>query len=155
MKLDDIEIIMYNPFFCSELLVHFLNGCQNKQIKNELIFLVLPFVLQENTRLVLNKVNNRSSLYSLFLNSENKQYLGGIEKRHALMKNLTNQSIIVLSNHYDIEIDNFIILKKEIPKYSKEKNKVQEYYKAAHYLGVVLSKENYVDVYIKLGLKEL
>lgn len=156
MNYKDIQILSYNSFFGSVLITHFLSGCDNYQIRNELIFLLLPLVFNNESREILNKCNSRSTLNSTFLDSvEGRTSLGGLEKRVVYFRKMTQTSLIVSAEKYNIIISNHIKINDPI-EFNKEKDPyLKEFYKASHYCGKILSKNDLLDTFIRLGLKEI
>lgn len=156
MNIEDIKLLNYNSFFSSHLIAHFLGGCKDQTIKYEIIFLLLPFVYHSETRQILISSKSNSNIYSAFLdNYEGKVSLGGLEKRYDYFKELTKTSLIVAANNYEIVVSDFISIANP-PNYEKEKdNSIKQFYRASYYLGSIFSKSDYLDIFIKLGLKKI
>ena len=72
MKIDTLTSLTLNPFWLSEIIGHFNEGYGNNA-PFELTYLVLPLVLRENTRIKLSQLNNKSTIYSAFLDSKEKR----------------------------------------------------------------------------------
>ncbi|WP_100338733.1 three component ABC system middle component [Hymenobacter chitinivorans] len=156
MDIKDIKSITLNPVFGAEILIHFLMGCKERSIKFELIFMVIPFVLYKDSRDLLCNANSRSSLNSLFL-SANTSVTSIIEseKVYKTFKSITQKSIIVACNKYNIEIGDYITLH-DVKKYQDENNEyLKRFYKAAYYLGLTMSKMAYLDVFSKLTIRSI
>lgn len=156
MDFRNIEILSYNSFFCSRLIAHFLSGCENHQIRVELIFFVLPFVCKKDSREILNSANKDSTLNSSFLNTERgKVALAGLEKHIDYFKNLTQTSLVVAANEFDIKIGEIITIENPFD-YSKEKEAyIKQFFRASYYLGKILSKNEFFDTFVKLGMKDI
>ncbi|MGL5257415.1 MAG: three component ABC system middle component, partial [Proteocatella sp.] len=136
MNIDQTEKIFFNPLFTSKLVLMALAGSNKNKLKVELIYYVLPLVYNDkiNNKLVRS---NAKSTFNTFLTSEIKMELITIEKLLSNYKKKTNEALITLSNIYNIEISDYLILKEEINvTYREEKDPVlRDYYKAAFNLG--------------------
>ncbi len=156
MDFKNIEILSYNSFFCSKLIAHFLSGCEANQIKSELIFFVLPFVCKKDSREILNSANKDSTLNSSFLNTERgKIALAGLEKHIGYFKNLTQTSLVVAANEFDVKISDIITIENPLD-YSKEKEPyLRQFFRSSNYLGKILSKNEFFDTFVKLGMKDI
>ncbi len=156
MNLIDIKNILYNPFWGGKLIPHFISGFPERSVKIELVYLLFPFVLYKDSRSILASLKSTSTLYSAFLdNSEGKMSLAGLERRYSSFKILTNQSLIVAANNHSIEISNLLIGKNKIDFSMESDPLIKDFCKASKYLGVVFSKNDYLDIFIKLGIKQL
>ena len=138
------------------MIAHFLSGCESSSIRNELIYLVLPFIHYKDSRKLLAAANSKSNLYSLFLSSEEgKISIAGLEMRLSYFKALTQTSLVVCAKEFQIEIGTNISISNPLD-YSREMDLyIREYFKASYYLGKTLSKSEYLDTCIKLGLKNI
>lgn len=156
MDFKNIEILSYNSFFGSKLIAHFLSGCEENKIRTELIFLVLPFICKKDSREILTTVNNSSTLNSSFLNTQTgKIALAGLEKNIAFFKSLTQSSLVVAASEFEIEIRETISIINP-PNYTNEKEPyIKEFFRASHYLGKILSKNEFFDTFVKLGVKDI
>lgn len=156
MDFEDIEILSCNSFLGGQLIAHFLSGCENQNIKLELVFLLLPFVFKKDARSILNNANKNSTLNSAFLNDlKGKMSLGGLEKRLKYFHNTTQSSIIVASKNYNIKVDEYLSIETTIDYKEEEELYLREFFRSSHYLGKILSKNDIFDTFIKLGLKEI
>ncbi|WP_066313772.1 three component ABC system middle component [Bacillus sp. FJAT-29814] len=154
MSSEYIKSLSLNPFFCSKIIPHFVQG-YGKDVELPLAYLILPYVLYEPSRNVLRNANAKSSIYSLFIDNNKLLNIAGIEKRYEIYKNLTNQSIIVACNENLLEFEQKLKLVGS-PKYQNTKNlQIREYYKAAYYLGRIFSDYRPFDIFLKIGVKEV
>ncbi|HDR7805739.1 MULTISPECIES: three component ABC system middle component [Bacillus] len=153
MSIKSIQVISLNPFFTSKIIQSFLTGYGKEKVDLSLLYLVLPFIMFKESRDVLSSANKKSSIYSLYYKNLNKRTaLINFNRKYERMKGLTNESLIVASNEEAINLEEKITLLKELH-YQSEKDKyIKKYYKAAYYLGVILSKVSYIEVYRKLGV---
>ncbi|WP_053366282.1 three component ABC system middle component [Bacillus sp. FJAT-27245] len=153
MSIKHIENLSLNPFFCSHILHHFLSGCNSKNAHISVMYLVLPFVFYQDTRTILVKANKKSDIYSVFFDKkENRVSLVGMQERIEFFWEYTNQSLIVGHNEEKFFVDKKITAINVVD-YKQMKNiQIREYFRAAHYLGIILSKYDFKDVFIKLGV---
>ena len=151
MNIAQTEKILFNPLFTSKLLLMAVAGAKNNQLKMELVYCILPLIYNDNIKDKLVRSTAKST-FNTFLNSEVKIELIEVETLLANYRKKTKEALITLSNIYNIEFSNYIILKEEHEfTYSEEKNPIlKEYYKAAFNLGSILAKEDYKKVFLNL-----
>lgn len=151
MNIARTEKILFNPLFTSKLLLMALAGAKNNQLKMELIYYILPLIYNDRIKDKLVRSTAKST-FNTFLNSEVKMELIVIETLLANYRKKTKEALITLSNIYNVEISDYVILKEERKiTYSEEKNPIlKDYYKAAFNLGSILSKEDYKKIFYNL-----
>ena len=151
MNIDQTEKILFNPLFTSKLLLMALAGSNKIQLKIELMYYVLPLIYNESIKEKLVRSTAKST-FNTFLNPEVKMELILIETLLANSRKKTKEALITLSNIYNVDISNYVILKEEQKiTYSEEKDPIlKEYYKAAFNLGSILSKEDYKTIFLNL-----
>jgi len=158
MKTSDVKILNYNPFWGKEILKHFLSGNPEMKSSINLSFLVFPIIFHELSRKILANANKNSSIESIFLdNSDGITALAGIEKRYKIFKELTQKSIILACNEKSIMIEKGNIFLTEKVDFRVEKDIIiKEYYKSAHYLGLLFDRSNdELSIFLKLKIKEI
>ena len=151
MNIARTEKILFNPLFTSKLLLMALAGAKNNQFKMELIYYILPLIYNDRIKDKLMR-STANSTFNTFLNSEVKMELIVIETMLANYRKKTKEALITLSNIYNVEISEYLILKEERKiTYSDEKNPIlKDYCKAAFNLGSILSKEDYKKIFFNL-----
>ena len=151
MNIDQTEKILFNTLFTSKLLLMALAGSNKIQLKIELMYYVLPLIYNESIKEKLVRSTAKST-FNTFLNPEVKMELILIETLLANYRKKTKEALITLSNIYNVDISNYVILKEEQKiTYSEEKDPIlKEYYKAAFNLGSILSKEDYKTIFLNL-----
>lgn len=151
MNIARTEKILFNPLFTSKLLLMALAGAKNNQLKMELIYYILPLIYNDRIKDKLMRSTAKST-FSTFLNSEVKMELIVIETLLANYRKKTKEALITLSNIYNVEISDYVILNEEQKiTYSEEKNAIlKDYCKAAFNLGSILSKEDYKKIFFNL-----
>ena len=160
MKSSELVNLMFSPQWVAKLLHHFLTGSYNidpKGIKTELLYLSLPFIIDDVTRKKLLRANSRSTFASLFLND------GSLEMKNALViknhqinqyRDFINKGLIYLGNIVPLEIGSSITTGIST-RYLQEQNINRNYCKVAYYLGIVLAKEDYRNIFVKLGVTNI
>ncbi len=148
MKITEVENILFNPLFTSNLLKYALCGAKGNKLKLEVIYYILPLLYNEQIKTKLAKSNSRSS-FKTFFSIDIKREVIGIEE---LLKNYNKKSkeaLITLANLHSIEFSSYVSLKEKIEiQYSQEPDsQLREYYKAAFNLGNILSKEDYKKIF--------
>jgi hypothetical protein len=153
MSIKHIETLMFNPIFFSKIIQSFITG-YNKEVDLKTIFYVLPIVMYKDARIRLNSVRCDSTLYSIF-DREKKFDEYGVEFNSKFCLNqiaglfndyatFTKQSIIILSSQNKINLHKNIILQESF-NYRKTPEKIREYFKAAHCLGMILTKIGLIE----------
>lgn len=154
MKTQDINRLIYNPVWVASLLHYFLSGTSespSKKIKFELIYLAIPFIINEALLIKLQSSTRRSSIESLFKSNEMKNSLVGIDKKIGSFKEITNKALLVLGKKIIVTEDGFIQIEC-IQDYRNDEEPLRSYYKAAFNLGLILSKEHYREIFLKIGV---
>lgn len=151
MNIAQTEKILFSPLFTSKLLLMALVGANNNKLKVELIYYILPLIYNDTIKSKLVKSNAKST-FKTFLNSEVKMELIVIETLLTNYKKKTKEALITLSNIYNIEISDYLILVQgQNESYTGEKDPIlREYYKAAFNLGSILSKEDHKTIFFNL-----
>lgn len=157
MNNKDILNLIYPPKWVAEVLRLFISGAMQgspKGIKCELIYCVLPIISEDTLREKLNRAKNTSSFYSIFEKNmgDKKEYLLYLSDRIESFMEITKDGLIVLGNDNNLNIDDYITVSKPI-KHTKIKSKFdKDYFKAAYYLGQILSKEDYRNIILKMRM---
>lgn len=158
MKVSDIEILMYNPFHLSKVLHHFISGAlsvNDAGVKSELIYLALPFILNDKVNNKLQSLNKKSKFTSILEYRPFEIFLSQINSRIGYTKKKTKYALIVLANTTTVNISNFISVEEPV-NYKTEKDlELRPIYKAAYILGTLIAKERYLTVMHRLKIVEL
>ena len=150
-----LKNIMYSPEFVARLLHRFLSGSQAvKQdgIKYELMYLLLPIVMNDKLRKSLEGVNTKSVFDKVILSNENKYEIYYFDEYIENTRNITNNGLIYLSSYIDLSIGSYLKAN-ELVNFKCNEKRLQEHYRAAYYLGLLLSKEDYLNVFLKTKVK--
>lgn len=163
MSIDAIMTLIYNPFYMSKIIQGFVTGYE-EDVDIRLLFYVIPIVMHKPSREILQGARSNSTLYSVF-GKEKEEDLYGIKinTKSSLSevlelveeyKELTKQSIVILSSTNKIYIKKKIVLIEGYD-YIKAPSEVREYFKAAFYLGRILSTVDVVEFESFLGIKKI
>ncbi|MCG9230414.1 DUF6521 family protein [Vibrio diabolicus] len=148
-----IRDLKYSPSFVAEILYSFIQGARRvdeRGAKFELIYLVVPFVMDDVLREKLNRSNVSSTFQTAFLkDDEIKERLFLINDKVKYSKSVTNCGIIYLSSICEIIINSFILNGNDLEETSITNAYKKEFIKASYNLGVIFSKEGYVNVLLK------
>lgn len=108
-----IRDLKYSPHFVAEILYSFIEGARRvdeRGAKFELIYLVVPFVMDDVLRRKLNSSNASSTFQTAFLkDDEIKERLFFINDKVQHSKSVTNYGVIYLSSIRETRIDSFIL----------------------------------------------
>ena len=160
MKSKDLVNLMFSPLWISTLLHHFLSGVQQRNsqgIKTELLYLAIPFITDDIVISQLSTANARSTFASIFQKKKPLELKNSLIRKNSQVKQyreFTNRGLIYLGNIETLDIGKFITVAKEI-KYQDEQGIKRVYCRAAYYLGVILAKEDYRDIFVKLGITNI
>lgn len=151
MNIAQTEKFLFNPLFTSKLLLMALAGADNKKLKMELIYYILPLIYNDTIKDKLVRSTTKSTFKTLLNNDVSRELImiGTLLKNY---RKKTKEALITLSNLHNTEFSDYLILRDEQKiNYSQEKDPVlKEYYKAAFNLGAILSKDDYNKIFFNL-----
>jgi len=101
----------------------------------------------------LSSKKSSSTFSSLFEDKKKpglKNCLIGIDKKIADFTESTNKALIVLGEKTIITNGGYIQTS-NIVTYQKSKKEFRAYFKAAYNLGLILAKENYREIFLRIG----
>jgi hypothetical protein len=147
-----IEHAIKNPFFASEILEYFAYGFGGS-FDYKILLIVLPMIYQKDIFERLKSCKSDSSIYTIF--SSPKEYFNkeivlntkidfsNFSINYNFFLPLSKQAIIILASSGKISINNDIVIINQKNDYKKiKKCKKRDYYRAAYYLGFLLSKNS-------------
>jgi len=147
MKLEHIEILMKNPYDGSEILSHFASGYNKNDIPLEIFYLVLPLILNKQTRDIFAAINKNNDLSNII--KQNRSISANFQNKVRSLKDLTNLSLIVAHNNKQLEVSNTVDINKALD-YNKSNINKKEAHRAAYYLGFILSLEkSHIQIFKK------
>ena len=159
MKSKELEQLIFNPFHTSKILHHFLTGTDSHSkngIKTELIGIVLPIIYNEIfVNNYLSTLNSKSNFNSLISSYEFKVFATKINQEIKKFRDVTNNSLIILSNEKKLLINDFIKLKNGIDYRNETDMHLRKIYKSSYNLGRIMAKERYQSIFLKLKITEL
>ncbi|PTO87975.1 hypothetical protein CWN98_09390 [Vibrio splendidus] len=148
-----IRDLKYSPSFVAEILYSFIEGAKRideRGAKFELVYLVVPFVMDDVLRRKLSRSNASSTFQTAFLkDDEVKERLFFINDKVKYSKSVTNYGIIYLNSICETIIDSFILNKNNLEKTSITNDYKKDFLKASYNLGIIFAKEGYVNVLLK------
>lgn len=148
------------PPWTAELLLYFLSGAQKNKpegVKFELIYMVLPFIFDKVIRKCLISSNSTSTLNTIFFNKssiELKNSLLDQNDRYSKFKDVTRRGLIYLGNSTELNINKYISVSNPLI-YKRTSNAKKDYIKAAYQLGIILGKEEYLNIFLKFRITNL
>lgn len=151
--INNIYTILNNPFKLMELIVHFYSLYENQEKDILLSYLILPLILNKDSRKKLLNLNRLScNLLSLTKNSNN---IVGLEQMIKEYKDITNECIqIALLNGY-LELNENKSLIRTDKALQNEVFKFCEEYTAIKNFSVILKSNDIVTIYRMLGVKKI
>ncbi|MBP1630574.1 MAG: hypothetical protein H6Q15_1467 [Bacteroidetes bacterium] len=158
MNAKDLELLIYNPFHLSKILHHFLSGVlslDDKGVKSELIYLVIPFVLDEKVCYKLQNLNINSRLNVIIENKSYEVFMSQLNEIILYTKKKTKHSLILLASATNMTFDDYIKIEEKIS-FKKEDDKIlKDIYKASYNLGMLIAKEDCIIIMKKLRINQL
>lgn len=172
MRPSDIKNLKYSPMLVSEVLYHFSLGAKRvdeRGAKFELIYLVIPIVMDTDFRDKLQSMKITSTFKTAFQNkNENlKEKLFLINEKVKYSKQVTNDGLIYLSSVCSVTVGDYFNVhggyghssSKEIECISNGRETLTEFesecFKAAYNLGSIFAKEGYVNVFLKTKVNNI
>lgn len=155
MKAVELHNLLFSPPWIAKLLQFFISGALSIKpigIKLELVYFVIPFIVDEEIEKKLSRANIKSTFDSVFETIELKNSLIGKLDKVTNYKHITNQGLVYLNSYVTLSMGANILIDtlinyKEIEADTYIKNK----YKAANNWGIILAKEDYLNVILKIG----
>jgi hypothetical protein len=147
--------LLYSPEFVARLLHRFISGSQavnNNGIKYELMYLLLPIIMNDTLRKSLEKASKVSAFDSLILSESNKFEIHYLDEFVENMRDFTNSGLIFLSSYTNVNVGSYLKAD-ELVDFKCEDKILKEFYRAAYYLGLLLSKETHLNVFLKTRVK--
>lgn len=173
MKTNSLINIELSPFWISELFPYFFQGYDKSTINPNIVNLIIPFVLTKSIREnILVKANSRSSFNSLFFNPSkksqtlfvsndnsllNKSVLSDLPIKYHANKELSKKALFIAFEKKYIDFANGNIKVIESKDYQKcsDDSFLRDYYKSAHYLGVIFKNEGIKNLFVKCNIHRL
>lgn len=165
MKSVEIVNLILSPQWTAKLLHHFLSGAQTieqKGIKMELIYLIIPILNDPVMRRAIKK-SASSTFYTSFVKNSNFKGDELLKLKNSILnkdaqvvefKKYTNNGLVMLGNISNLEFSEFLNVK-EVISYTKEPEPIRAICKSAHYLGRLFAKEDYKNIFWKLGITSI
>ena len=116
------------------------------------MYLALPIIMNDTLRKSLESASKASNFDSLILSDSNKYEIHYLDEFVENMRDFTNRGLIYLSSYTNINIGSYL-KSEELVDFKCEDKILKEFYRAAFYLGLLLSKENHLNVFLKTGVK--
>jgi hypothetical protein len=157
MNSEDTLNLIYPLQWVAKILQLYISGAQNqnpKGIKSELIYFVIPLIANDIIRDKLKCARSTSSFSSIFETkmTDKKEYSINISERVESFSKVTNDGLIQLGNETEVDFSEYITVSKTL-KYTEFKSSFDfDFYKAAYYLGLIFSKEDYRTIFLRLGV---
>lgn len=159
MSVKKIKQLSMNPHFYSLLIQGFLSGYQ-KPCDIKLACMAIPILLYSDSREQLVHANSRSSMDSLFSQSQKmtesnlsgKVRLSGYIDRYNMLRPYCKKAVIISYSENKIAIKNQKIVLKNKIDYKIYEGKIKEWMKCSYYLGIIFSKTSLEHLSFFLGV---
>ncbi|MEZ8852279.1 three component ABC system middle component [Vibrio cyclitrophicus] len=172
MQPSDIKNLKYSPMLVSEILYNFSLGSKRideRGAKFELIYLVIPIVMDADFREKLQSMKITSTFKTAFLNKSEqlKDKLFFINEKVKHSKQVTNDGLVYLNSVCSVTVGDYFSVHGG---YGEPSSKEGEYtsngrelatefeiecFKAAYSLGSIFAKEGYVNVFLKTKVNNI
>ncbi|MGL6012627.1 MAG: three component ABC system middle component [Shewanella oncorhynchi] len=154
-----IRDIKYSPAFVSEILHSFIDGSKKiepRGAKFELIYLVIPFLMDDELRKKLCSSKITSTFKTAFLIDKRlKEKLFFIDSKVKYSKNITNDGLIYLGSSNELSVGQYIMVYDGFSTDKTVTDYKREFHKASYNLGTIFAKEGYVNVFLKTKVKNI
>jgi len=157
MKNEDFLNITYPPQWIAKILHFCISGAllhNNRGLKTELIYCVIPILAIDDIRKNLNRATNKSTFFSMFEKnmSDKQEFSINFSERYKSFLKITNNGLIFLGNSEKIAFGEYIFTPQPRT-YKKNKNSGDsEFERAAFYLGQLFAKEEPKNIFLKLDM---
>ena len=148
---DSVFIIHNNPFILSSIIIEFFKNTIPKSNNILLAYLVLPLVLNEDSRKNLQKVMVTSSIHTF---SKKRDNFYGLPERVNVYKEMTNKIIQYAIDNNLIKINEDLSVHVICNSVITVKN-LEDYIKASFNLHKIFKDLDVVTIYRLLGIKSL
>lgn len=150
--IDNIYTILNNPFKLMELIVDFYFYYENQDNDMLLSYLILPLILNEDSRKKLKNLHDYSNLVSLIKDTNS---IIGLELMIDEYKDVTNKCIqIAISNGYlELKKNRSLSRTSKILENSFYNN--SEMSKATKKFAKILKSNDIISIYRMLGVKKI
>ncbi|WP_413481298.1 three component ABC system middle component [Serratia proteamaculans] len=155
MKPKEISILLSSPPWIALLLKYFLSGAQqikNSGIELEIIYLSIPFILNESVVNELSHGNKSSNLSKITTNPMLRGEFIASRDLINFYKPIIKKGLITLASSCNLKISKRIYLENVSTNFnSLTDSHVKKHCKAAYNLGAILAKEQSVELLIRFG----
>jgi len=163
MKNEDFLNLTYPPQWVAKILHLCISGSilqqnehaqKNHGLKTELVYCILPLIADDEVRKKLNRAKNTSTFFSIFEDQmkDQQEFLINFSEKYNSFYSITNEGLIYLGNIEPMEIGEYIFTHFTC-KFKKTKDsKNLDFERASYYLGLMLAKEDPIEIYLKLGM---
>lgn len=158
MNATELKQLIFSPYHTSKIVKYFLSGVQSNReegIKYELIFLVLPIIYNRVIQKGLTTLNKTSKLTPFINKLEIQKEILNINSIISNYKKVTKQSLIMLNHTDKLYINEFIKTSNQQHYNQESTHEIRDIYKASYNLGIILSKETYLNTILQLRLTSL
>lgn len=151
--MDNLYALINSPFKLSSILVEFYREYKNPHPKDILLsYLILPLVLNEESKQKLIKMNTTSSIRSLV---KNKVALAGLPERIEEYYEITNLCMEYAFSSEYLELQEDLCVRPTCRSPSANDNDLKNEKKAAINLVKIFKEYDTVAIYRLLGVKKL
>lgn len=153
MKNEDILKILYPPDWTADLLHFYISGTlisNSNGAKAQLVYFVLPILGNPNLRTKLNKATKASSFNTIF--KDHTEFFIGLANKADSFFSITNNGLIYLGSEVNIIMNDFLSIDNTVDYQDYKSSNFQEYFKAAYNLGIIFEKEDYKNLFLKMGV---
>ncbi len=157
MKPKEISALLNSPLWIALLLRYFLSGAQQIKkngIELELIYLSIPFILNDSIVDELSHGNKSSNLSKITTNPKLRGEFISSRDLINFYRPIVKAGLITLASSCKIKINNRIYLENISTNFnSLSDSHVKKHCKAAYNLGAIFAKEESLELMIRFGAK--
>lgn len=155
MKPKEISALLNSPLWVALLLKYFLSGAQQIKkggIELEVIYLSIPFILNESVVNELSHGNKSSNLSKITTNPMLRGEFIASRDLINFYRPIIKKGLIILASSCKLKISNRVFLENISTNFnSLTDSHVKKHCKGAYNLGAILAKEEPVELLIRFG----
>jgi hypothetical protein len=158
LKATELYKLMFSPPWTGKLLHLFLSGAlsiDSTGIKFELIYYALPFILDDAIASKLSRSNATSTFDSTFDKAEHRNCLLDKASKISNYSEITGNGLIYLSSYTNLKLSSKISVSPIIHYNSEKDIYLRPKYRTAYNWGIILGKEDHLNIILKIGAYSL
>jgi len=156
MKPSEISSLINSPSWIATLIKYLISGAQQinpNGLGFELIFLAVPFLMNEEIVEKLSHGNKSSNLSKIFSDRDLLGSFSCVKDSIDYYNPIIKKAIIILSNDEKMYFGEKLSLEKPMDNFKEVNDSyILKYCKASYNFGIIISKEDPTEIIIRFGV---